>query len=258
MINKIKIRKYKCLNDVDIPMGDMTVIVGPNGSGKSSILEVLGALHRRSDFPEMEMIVWYALGNTLGRPLVATRILQLPTDGYREVCNHITVGCAEYRKVKDFVRDMFGIEFNKDLTFSTKAANGIRPCDVGDGILKSIEYILAVMSVDWDWPTLILIDGIEEGLHPNTVEALIEKFRWICDVADVQFVITTHSADVLSMFEPEEIVLTALGEDGYTQAVCLSEHPDLDDWLKGLSPGELWLWDGEDEIIRRIMEAKDA
>lgn len=41
MINKLSIRNFKCLRDVQVDLERFTVFVGPNASGKSSILQAL-------------------------------------------------------------------------------------------------------------------------------------------------------------------------------------------------------------------------
>ncbi len=66
MIEKIAIRNYKSLEDVELELGPLTVLVGPNNSGKSNILDCLrleselvsegpGAVHARGGFSS---IVW--------------------------------------------------------------------------------------------------------------------------------------------------------------------------------------------------------
>src|SRR3954469_19371132 len=46
MINKVSIRNFKCLREVQIDLERLTVFVGPNASGKSSILQALDLLCR--------------------------------------------------------------------------------------------------------------------------------------------------------------------------------------------------------------------
>jgi predicted ATPase len=46
MLNKVSIRNFKCLRDVQIELERFTVFVGPNASGKSSILQGLDLLSR--------------------------------------------------------------------------------------------------------------------------------------------------------------------------------------------------------------------
>jgi predicted ATPase len=44
MLNRIKIKAFKSLEDVDIELGRINVFVGANGSGKSNLLEAIGVL----------------------------------------------------------------------------------------------------------------------------------------------------------------------------------------------------------------------
>jgi predicted ATPase len=44
MINRIQIKNFKCLLDVDVPLGPFNIFIGPNDSGKSSLLEAIKVL----------------------------------------------------------------------------------------------------------------------------------------------------------------------------------------------------------------------
>jgi predicted ATPase len=67
MIDKLRVRNFKCLLDVEIELGPFTVLIGPNDSGKSSLLEAVEALNRLTTlnlsaaFPEpksLKNLVW--------------------------------------------------------------------------------------------------------------------------------------------------------------------------------------------------------
>lgn len=49
MIEKLSIRNFKVLREVDVKLKPLTVIVGPNASGKSSILHAIGCLMNREE-----------------------------------------------------------------------------------------------------------------------------------------------------------------------------------------------------------------
>lgn len=41
MLTRLQVRNFKCLNEVDIPLGESTMLFGPNDSGKTSIMQAL-------------------------------------------------------------------------------------------------------------------------------------------------------------------------------------------------------------------------
>lgn len=53
-INRVRVQGFRCLEDVDVPFGDVTTLIGPNGVGKSSLLRALVAVSRgdRADVVE--------------------------------------------------------------------------------------------------------------------------------------------------------------------------------------------------------------
>ena len=58
MFDAVRFQSYKCLADVTIELGRMTLLVGANASGKSSVLDGLDLLCRLADFvDEIEGVV---------------------------------------------------------------------------------------------------------------------------------------------------------------------------------------------------------
>mgnify|MGYP001770985183 CR=1 FL=1 len=41
MLTRLQIRNFRCLEDIDVPLGPLTAFVGPNGSGKTTILRAI-------------------------------------------------------------------------------------------------------------------------------------------------------------------------------------------------------------------------
>jgi predicted ATPase len=67
MINRIQIKNFKCLLDVDVPLGAFNILIGPNDSGKSSFLEAIRLLGQTARQPfvqvfadplSLENLVW--------------------------------------------------------------------------------------------------------------------------------------------------------------------------------------------------------
>ena len=44
MIDKLRVRNFRCLRDVEVPLGPLTFLIGPNNTGKSSLLDAVELL----------------------------------------------------------------------------------------------------------------------------------------------------------------------------------------------------------------------
>jgi len=62
MIDKLRVRNFRCLRDVEIPLGPLNFLIGPNNTGKSSFLDAMELLWRctevarvQSAFEKMEL-----------------------------------------------------------------------------------------------------------------------------------------------------------------------------------------------------------
>jgi predicted ATPase len=51
MITKLRVQNLKCLRDVTLELGPLTVLIGPNDSGKSSLLDAIHLLGRTAQGP---------------------------------------------------------------------------------------------------------------------------------------------------------------------------------------------------------------
>jgi hypothetical protein len=46
MIEKLRVRNFRCLRDVEVPLGPLNFLIGPNNTGKSSFLDAMDVLCR--------------------------------------------------------------------------------------------------------------------------------------------------------------------------------------------------------------------
>ena len=44
MLTRLTVKNYRCLEEVDVPLGPLTAFVGPNGSGKTALLQAVNVL----------------------------------------------------------------------------------------------------------------------------------------------------------------------------------------------------------------------
>lgn len=113
------------------------------------------------------------------------------------------------------------------------------------GDMKTL-YILAVLFAKAKNSTLI-IEEIENGLHPERLKILLEHVHRIAHKRDVQLIITTHSPSVIDVTSPNQIQFLYVSDDGsskiqqVTQYMTedirkiLDEGGDLSDYLKMLT-----------------------
>ena len=98
-------------------------------------------------------------------------------------------------------------------------------------------------------PSLILIDDVEQGLHPWAQRQLITVLKRLLEERpELQIVLTTHSPYVVDEVEASDVWVLAADAAGKTGARRLTDVPDAEKALEVLTPGELWSAQGEDWV----------
>ncbi len=144
----------------------------------------------------------------------------------------------------DKEREVMGHE----LVFDMTGAQEIPASSVSEGTLLA----LALLTLLWspDCPNLVLLDDIEQGLHPKAQRELIGQLRKILEQRpELQIVLTSHSPYIVDELEADEVWLLATDEEGVAQARRLSDHPDAERALEVLTTGEFWSAEGEDWVV---------
>lgn len=97
-------------------------------------------------------------------------------------------------------------------------------------------------------PELILIDDLEQALHPRAQRELVQLLKDLLarpEFSDLQIVATTHSPYAIDLLDPSEVYAFALRDDGSVASKRLSEHPDAEQMKGSLTAGQLWSLDEE-------------
>lgn len=128
--------------------------------------------------------------------------------------------------------------FNQDiirLEWRSKNADYIfTAADFSDGSLRFI--CLCVLLLQPNKPKLILLDEPELGLHPSAIQILGGLLQKASNFS--QLIVSTQSADLVSCFEPEDIIVVS-NQDGASSFSRLDEGA-LQEWLNEYSLGEIW------------------
>jgi len=120
---------------------------------------------------------------------------------------------------------------------------------VSDGLLRMIA--VSAMHELPDRPTVLLLDEIENGLHPRLLGGLVALLRELVETAGqpVQVVFTTHSPLAINFFDdPRAVVLVERGRHGQARVKALSQVKDIEKLRQHFDLGELWYNVGEGRL----------
>ncbi|MCY3628953.1 MAG: AAA family ATPase [Bacteroidetes bacterium] len=160
-------------------------------------------------------------------------------DHYRRIRNIVRMA---HPFIKDFVYrkalspdDNIGLEwYGKLIGSDTDTVLG--PRQLSDGTLRFICLATLLNQPEYLQPDIILIDEPELGLHSFALTIVAEMIKQVADLK--QIIISTQSAELVSHFEPEEIVVVDRKEE---ESVLKRLDPaPLTHWLEDYSLGDLW------------------
>lgn len=99
-------------------------------------------------------------------------------------------------------------------------------------------------------PNLVLLDDVEQGLHPKAQRELIAVFKEIIqENNNLQIIFSTHSPYIVDELIPAQVHVLSNNNSGVTRCKRLDEHPDVE-WAKQtLTTGEFWDAEGEDWVV---------
>jgi len=89
---------------------------------------------------------------------------------------------------------------------------------------------------------LIVIEEIENGLDPRTINLIVSEIRNLIESGKSQVIITTHSPYLLDLLDLSHIVLVER-VDGQPTFTRPADQPTLQKWAKSYAPGELYIRD---------------
>jgi predicted ATPase len=117
---------------------------------------------------------------------------------------------------------------------------------ISEGTMITLGLLTVLMSPNR--PKLVLLDDIEQGLHPNAQRELINVLKEIIQFnQDLQIIFSTHSPYIVDELAPSQVHVLS-NSNGFTHSKRLDEHPDVE-WAKQtLTTGEFWDAEGEDWV----------
>ena len=109
------------------------------------------------------------------------------------------------------------------------------PPNISDGFYK----VLTILTAIYLKPSLLIIDEIENSLHPETLELILDTIR----KSDVNAIITTHSPVVVDMVDLSELILIEKDSEG-SKFRRIKDPDKIKEFLreKGITFSEGWLY----------------
>jgi predicted ATPase len=121
---------------------------------------------------------------------------------------------------------------------------------ISDGLLRLIA-VSAMHELERP-PSVLLLDEIENGLHPRLLGAFVGSLQELANSGTTQVIVTTHSPITLNYVEdPSSILVVYRDEDdGGTNALPLSGAKRFEKLRAHFDLGELWYNAGEERLVR--------
>jgi Fe-S cluster assembly ATPase SufC len=118
---------------------------------------------------------------------------------------------------------------------------------ISEGTMLALGLLTVLMSPEQ--PNLVLLDDVEQGLHPKAQRELMSVFKQIIQAnPNLQIIFSTHSPYIVDELTPSQVHVLSNTNSGFTRCKRLDEHPDVE-WAKQtLTTGEFWDAEGEDWV----------
>jgi predicted ATPase len=119
---------------------------------------------------------------------------------------------------------------------------------ISEGTMLALGLLTVLMNPNQ--PNLVLLDDVEQGLHPKAQRELIGVFKEIIQQNNnLQIIFSTHSPYIVDELTPSQVHVLSNNNSGVTRCKRLDEHPDVE-WAKQtLTTGEFWDAEGEDWVV---------
>ncbi|GAX34141.1 AAA family ATPase [Nodularia sp. NIES-3585] len=119
---------------------------------------------------------------------------------------------------------------------------------ISEGTMLTLGLLTVLMNPNQ--PNLVLLDDIEQGLHPQAQRQLMTVFKEIiAQNPNLQIIFSTHSPYIIDELVPSQVHILNNSNSGFTITKRLDKHPDVE-WAKEtLTTGEFWDAEGEDWVV---------
>ena len=186
--------------------------------------------------------------SSIRKPMLSTSEKRLLPDGSNlsQILNTINIGFKkDFKKIRQILNDVNSnfkdIDFhfiggNIELMLEEESLNkSIHVTHISDGTLRFL-CLLAIF-FNPDRGKFICIDEPEMGLHPDMILNITNALKEASD--ETQFIIATHSENIVNNFELENIRVLEKNANNETIVNSFTEE-DFEGWYEEYFPGRMW------------------
>ena len=136
----------------------------------------------------------------------------------------------------------------QEIIFDMNTGDRIPAHAISEGTMLALGLLTVLMHPNQ--PNLVLLDDIEQGLHPKAQRELMDVLKEILKLNEnLQIILSTHSPYIVDELNPSQVHVLNNTHGGFTVAKRLDEHPDIE-WAKQtLTTGEFWDAEGEEWVV---------
>jgi len=182
------------------------------------------------------------------KPVMPTTAVRLQHDGANlpQLLNKIKISDkAGYNAIKRALNSVnpnyTGIDFNflganvELMLEEDKLNHSIHVTHISDGTLRYL-CLLAIIH-NTQCGSLVCIDELETGLHPDMIAEIVEGIQTNCQ--GCQFIISTHSEHVLNQVHVKDVLVFEKDDTNATRVSTFC-NPEFQEWASDYATGRLW------------------
>lgn len=238
----------------------IVVLAGINGNGKSTLLKYLlpkristnhtGTVNVLTDNGDESFQIPPSIGEYNRYKQVFDTILYFDAENVsqasgqlqREVLRYVDrvvyvegkTSFEAYQEIQSLIDDVFadfhlqvrfkGIDENKQLVFVNGNGEAFGVDGLSDGEKQVLAKVFPLFAADMKG-RVILMDEPESSLHPSWQGYLLPVLRRCAEANDCQFILATHSPQIISSAYKEEIRMLTRNAEGHVQAEYCVDGP---------------------------------
>ncbi len=104
---------------------------------------------------------------------------------------------------------------------------------LSDGMLRCVSVLASVFTESQH--SLIIVEEIDNGIHPSKVDALIKKLQELAEERHIDFILTTHNSSLLNNYSSKQLVGLSVvyrnKTNGASEFMSFIDIPDYENLL---------------------------